>query len=131
VQCLFDERNNLSIYTPYDWRTLYIKDYPATNTRSTMFDPKMLDDLTSRFTSLLPAGAVEFQRDLEKNIRAIFSSALAKMDLVTREEFEVQKALLERTQDRMMALERQLEAVRVDNSKVSIDKDDGATTTPP
>ena len=75
-----------------------------------MFDTKTIDDITARVKSLLPAGALEFPRDLEKNLRAILSSALAKLDLVTREEFEVQKALLESTQDRVTALERQIEA---------------------
>jgi len=73
-----------------------------------MFDPKILDDLATRLSNLLPAGAVEFQRDMEKNLRAALSAALARFDLVTREEFEVQKALLERTQDRVTALESQM-----------------------
>ncbi|CAK0768360.1 Ubiquinone biosynthesis accessory factor UbiK [Gammaproteobacteria bacterium] len=82
-----------------------------------MFDPKFFDDLTARLTSILPAGAVEFQRDMEKNLRAVLSSAFARLDLVTREEFEVQKVLLERTQDRVMALERRIEALTAQSSE--------------
>ncbi len=73
-----------------------------------MFDSKTLDDLASRITNILPVGAMEFQRDMEKNLRAILSSATARLDLVPREEFEVQKELLDSVQDRVAALERQI-----------------------
>ena len=73
-----------------------------------MFDQKTLDDLTVRLTSLIPEGALELRRDMEKNIRAMLSSAFSHLDLITREEFEVQKALLERALDRLAALEQQL-----------------------
>jgi hypothetical protein len=76
-----------------------------------MFDPKTLDELTERMASLLPPGVREFQQDMEKTLRATLSAAFARLDLVTREEFEVQKALLERTQARVTALERQVEAL--------------------
>lgn len=76
-----------------------------------MFDPKILDDMAARLTSILPPGVLEFQRDLEKNLRAVLSSSLARLDLVTREEFEIQKILLERIQDRVVALERQIVAL--------------------
>lgn len=76
-----------------------------------MFDSKFLDDLANRLTSILPPGAAEFHRDLEKNFRAILSAAFAKLDLVTREEFEVQKVLLERTQERLNELERKIAAI--------------------
>ncbi|CAK0779749.1 Ubiquinone biosynthesis accessory factor UbiK [Gammaproteobacteria bacterium] len=89
-----------------------------------MFDPKTLDDLTTRLTSMLPTGALEFQRDLEKNLRAVLSSAFARLDLVTREEFEIQKALLERTQDRVAALARQVEALTAQGAKTSPSTDD-------
>ncbi|CAK0750429.1 putative ubiquinone biosynthesis accessory factor UbiK [Gammaproteobacteria bacterium] len=92
---------------------------------TTVFDPKILDELTARLSSLLPAGALEFQRDVEKNLRAALSSAFARLDLVTREEFEVQKALLERTQDRLTALERQMESLMARKSENSPTLTDG------
>ncbi len=73
-----------------------------------MFDNKTLEDITTHITSMLPTGAVEWQRDVEKNLRAMLTAAFAKLDLVPREEFEVQKELLDRLQDRVATLERQL-----------------------
>jgi BMFP domain-containing protein YqiC len=59
-----------------------------------MFDPKSIDDIASRLSDAIPPGLNNFKEDLEKNFRAILQSALGKMDLVTREEFEVQKGVL-------------------------------------
>ena len=76
-----------------------------------MLDPKQLDDLTQRLSNLIPQGVKNMQADVEKNIRAILQSAFAKMDLVTREEFDVQTAVLERTRAKLEALEKQVSAL--------------------
>lgn len=72
------------------------------------FNPKQLDDLTDRFMDLLPTGVRDMQQDLEKNVRAFMQNTFTKMDLVTREEFEVQSAVLARTREKLEALEKQL-----------------------
>ena len=77
-----------------------------------MLNPKLLDEMSSRVTSLLastPAG------DIEKNLRAALGSLFAKLDLVTREEFDVQREVLARTRAKLQALETritELEAAR-------------------
>ena len=73
------------------------------------FNPKHLDDLTDRLMDLLPTGVKNMQQDLEKNIRALMQSTFAKMDLVTREEFDVQSAVLARTREKLDKLEKQLD----------------------
>lgn len=70
-----------------------------------MLDPKQLDDLAKRFTEALPSGFREVKQDVEKNTRAAMQAAFAKLDLVTREEFEVQSAVLLRTREKLEALE--------------------------
>lgn len=72
------------------------------------FNPKQLDDLTDRFMELLPTGVKDMQQDLEKNVRALMQSTFAKMNLVTREEFDVQTAVLQRTREKLENLEKQL-----------------------
>ncbi|WP_455365908.1 ubiquinone biosynthesis accessory factor UbiK [Kaarinaea lacus] len=72
------------------------------------FDPKQLDELTDRLVGLLPKGVIEMQKDVEKNIRAMLQSTFAKMDLVTREEFDVQSAVLARTREKLDKLEKQI-----------------------
>ena len=71
-------------------------------------NPKQLDDLTDRLVNILPKGIRDVQQDVEKNIRALIANAFAKMDLVTREEFDIQTAVLARTREKLEALEKQL-----------------------
>ncbi|CAK0763615.1 Ubiquinone biosynthesis accessory factor UbiK [Gammaproteobacteria bacterium] len=74
-----------------------------------MFNSKIFEEAASRIGQMLPKGAMMLPQEIEKNMKALFSSALAKMDLVTREEFDIQKALLDATQDRLATLEQQVE----------------------
>lgn len=74
-----------------------------------MFDPKNLDDLAQRLANAMPEGLQHLREDMEKNFRAILQSAFSQMNLVSREEFEVQAALLKRTREKLEALEKQIE----------------------
>jgi BMFP domain-containing protein YqiC len=71
-------------------------------------DNRALEDLSQRLGALLPPSLGEARADLEKNFRAALQAGLQKLDLVTREEFEVQKKVLLRTREKLEALERQL-----------------------
>lgn len=74
-------------------------------------DPKTIENLTKRLSEAVPSGLRELQQDVEKNIRAVLESTFAKLNLVTREEFEVQKGVLARTRAKVEALERQVEVL--------------------
>ena len=76
-----------------------------------MFEPKALDDLARKLADAVPSGVRELQQDLEKNLHATLQSAFSKLDLVTREEFEVQSTLLARTRTKLDALETQIAAL--------------------
>ncbi|MBU0602059.1 MAG: accessory factor UbiK family protein [Gammaproteobacteria bacterium] len=67
-----------------------------------MLNPKMLEDLSTRFSELIAASPA---RDLEKNAKAMASSMFSRLDLVTREEFDVQKDVLARTRVQLEELE--------------------------
>ena len=73
-----------------------------------MIDPKTLDDLAGRLAGSLPGGLQLLQDDLKKNLRANLEAGLAKLDLVTREEFDVQTAVLARTREKLTQLEADL-----------------------
>ena len=73
-----------------------------------MIDLKTIDDLARRLTSLVPPGLKDARADLEQNMKATLQAGLGKLDLVTREEFEVQRAVLLRTREKIDALERTL-----------------------
>jgi len=70
-----------------------------------MIDPKTLDTLVARIAEGLPTGFGKVQEDLRNNLRAAVSAALTRMDLVSREEFDVQAAVLARTREKLTALE--------------------------
>ena len=66
-----------------------------------MFDTKSIDDIANRLANAMPPGFSHLKEDMEKNFHAILQSALTKFDLVTREEFEVQKAVLAKTRQKL------------------------------
>ena len=74
-----------------------------------MIDLKVIDDLTRRLGESLPPGAQRLRSELEDQFRSVLSRSLQKLDLVSREEFDAQVAVLERTRIKLESLERQLE----------------------
>ena len=76
-----------------------------------MIDLDQLDELARRLSSLVPPGlrgesAHELRTELQQNFRAVLQAGLTRLDLVTREEFEVQRAVLLRTREKLEHLER-------------------------
>ena len=78
-------------------------------------DPKILDELARKLADSVPKGVKALGEDLENNFHAVLQSAFSRFDLVTREEFEAQAAVLARTRQKVEALEKlvaELEAQR-------------------
>jgi len=73
-----------------------------------MFDPKSIDDIANRLADAVPSGLTNLKDDMEKNFHAILQGALGKLDLVTREEFDVQKAILAKTRSKLEELEKRV-----------------------
>lgn len=70
-----------------------------------MLNAKAIEDVVQQVAATLPAGVRVMREDVERNVRAGIQSAFQRMDLVTREEFEVQAALLARSIARIEELE--------------------------
>ena len=73
---------------------------------SAMIDLEKLDDLARRLSSLVPPSLREGRDELQENFKSVLQTGLSKLDLVTREEFEVQRAVLLRTREKLDELER-------------------------
>jgi BMFP domain-containing protein YqiC len=73
-----------------------------------MLKPRQLDDLSQRLANSLPKGLQALQEDISRNLRASLEAGLGKLDLVTREEFDVQSAVLARTRAKLQTLEQQV-----------------------
>jgi BMFP domain-containing protein YqiC len=71
-------------------------------TEITMLNSKTLDELAARIGKALENSPV---RDIEKNAKAMLKSGLARLDLVTREEFDIQVEVLRKTRDKVERLE--------------------------
>jgi BMFP domain-containing protein YqiC len=71
-------------------------------------DPLSVNEIARRLLESLPSAVRSAQTDLENNFRVVLRSTLAKLDLVSREEFDVQTKVLERTRGRLAALEARL-----------------------
>lgn len=67
-----------------------------------------IENLARRLADSVPEGLRAMRNDLEENFRSVLKSGLGKLDLVTREEFEVQEAVLMRTREKLVALEERL-----------------------
>ena len=78
-----------------------------------MIDLAAIDDLARRLSNLVPPGMNQARADLEQNIKTTLQMSLRKLELVTREEFDVQRAVLLRTREKMDALERTVEQLEI------------------
>jgi hypothetical protein len=73
-----------------------------------MLDPKIFEELSTRLGAIVAASPAA---DIEKNARALLSSFFTKLDLVSREEFDIQTQVLVRTREKIKALEARLDAL--------------------
>lgn len=73
-----------------------------------MLNSKVLDDISARINEAIASSPA---KDIQKNLRAMVAGATAKLDLVSKEEFEVQAELLLRTREKLDALEARVAAL--------------------
>jgi ubiquinone biosynthesis accessory factor UbiK len=78
------------------------------------FDSQALDDLARKLTEAMPPQLRALQQDVEQNMRSVLQAGLAKLDLVTRQEFDVQAGVLARTREKLEALEQRLAALEAE-----------------
>jgi BMFP domain-containing protein YqiC len=76
-----------------------------------MIDLNHIDDLARRLSDLVPPGLRQSREELQSTFKGALQAGLTKLDLVTREEFEVQRAVLRRTREKLDALEKTVAAL--------------------
>jgi hypothetical protein len=74
----------------------------------TRMNDNSIEALAKKLADSLPGGLRTVREDLEQNFRSILQGGISRLDLVTREEFEVQEAVLARTREKLEALEKQV-----------------------
>ncbi len=76
-----------------------------------MFDPRNFEEIARSISRLLPPGATELKEEFERNVKAALQSSLSRLDLVTREEFDVHSRLLQSAREHIDALEARIAAL--------------------
>ncbi len=74
-----------------------------------MIDIKTIDEMARKLASMMPTTLLQMQDDMQKNLRAALEGMFQELDLVTRQEYNVQVAVLARSRERLKALEARVE----------------------
>lgn len=82
-------------------------------------NPKLLDEINEKVKAVLAQGPVA---DIEKNMRALLAGLFSRMDLVTREEFDVQREVLVRTRAKLAELEQKVAALEADTARTPVSR---------
>ncbi len=73
-----------------------------------MLDPKKLEDLAKQIADAVPPGVKNMAEEAEGRVKTVLQSQLSKLDLVTREEFDIQSQVLIRTREKLDAMESRI-----------------------
>ena len=82
-----------------------------------VLDPKIFDEISKRVANSLPRGLNTLQEDIQHNLHSALEATLGKMNLVTREEFEIQQAVLLRTREKLEALSERISELEQASNK--------------
>lgn len=74
-----------------------------------MFDPKQFDDLAKKLFAALPSSIQNLEQDLQQKFKEVLQSAFSHLDLVTRDEFDVQTKVLMRTREKLEQIQKQVD----------------------
>ncbi|BFQ94402.1 ubiquinone biosynthesis accessory factor UbiK [Gallibacterium anatis] len=76
-----------------------------------MLNPKKIEEIIQQVQNNLPQGIKDIGNDVESKLKQVLQAQLAKLDVVTREEFDVQTQVLLRTREKLTALEARVDAL--------------------
>ena len=76
-----------------------------------MLDPSILDRFSQRLADSVPQGLHLLKGDVQRNVRVTLEKILQDMNLVSRDEFDIQQAVLQRTREKLVALEARVTAL--------------------
>ena len=73
-----------------------------------MQDPTLIDRIVAEVSRRLPADLGELRSEVERNVQTVLRESISRLELVSREEFDIQQRVLERTREKLEALEQQV-----------------------
>ena len=98
----------------------------AFHTGSMPIDLAHIDELARRLSSLVPGSLRDSREELQQNFKSVLQTGLGKLDLVTRDEFDVQRAVLLRTRDKLNELQRAVARMEAAQLAAQLDSDPNA-----
>ena len=87
-----------------------------------MIDPKKIEQIARQVHESMPKGLRDLGEDVEKKIRQVHQSQLTRLDLVSREEFDVQTQVLLRTREKLALLEQRISDLESRAAAPSVDE---------
>ena len=93
------------------------------STGSMPIDLAHIDELARRLSSLVPGSLRDSREELQQNFKSVLQTGLGKLDLVTRDEFDVQRAVLLRTRDKLNELQRAVARIEAAHLAAQLDTD--------
>ena len=93
------------------------------STGSMPIDLAHIDELARRLSSLVPGSLRDRREELQQNFKSVLQTGLGKLDLVTRDEFDVQRAVLLRTRDKLNELQRAVARMEAAQLAAQLDSD--------
>ena len=93
------------------------------STGSMPIDLAHIDELARRLSSLVPGSLRDSREELQQNFKSVLQTGLGKLDLVTRDEFDVQRAVLLRTRDKLNELQRVVARMEAAQLAAQLDSD--------
>ncbi|WP_354625498.1 accessory factor UbiK family protein [Psychromonas sp. MME2] len=89
-----------------------------------MFNPKKLEEIAKQVSDSMPAGVKSFGEEIDRKVKQVLQAQLGKLDMVSRDEFEVQTHVLLRTREKLAELENKLAAfeAKIANSEANKDE---------
>lgn len=88
-----------------------------------VLDPKKLEEIAKQITDSIPPGVKQVAEGIEGKVKQVLQSQLNRLDFVSREEFDVQTNVLQRTREKLLALEARLDELEGKRAPVTIDQD--------
>lgn len=89
-----------------------------------MFNPKKLEEIAKQVSDSMPAGVKNFGEEVDRKIKQVLQAQLGKLDMVSREEFEVQTHVLLRTREKLAELENKLTVLEAKIANSDSNKDE-------
>lgn len=87
-----------------------------------MFDPKKLEEIAKQVSDAIPTGVKNFGEEVDRKIKQVLQSQLGKLDMVNREEFDVQTHVLLRTREKLAEMEVKLNELEEKLNQQSIEQ---------